>query len=436
MMLVALALQLLALLCLCRASSSSSGSRSHILPCFQPSHHISPGALLVTPYYHEAILGVNEGELVKLCYDPEDRPQTLLIIADFLQHFHVVDPTNQTFGVLMNSALARNNRPYEADCSYVSSLPLSHRLLPYASTELIAGFSHSRLEAARGESSHDASRRTCENLRASHALKPEFLPACIEEGARKINASRGLKHLIPHSYSYERQLLECDVFRLEPGEEGGREYVEGGTVFYPFKFPALQSLLEVLLINRNPLSPLQVCEVGFNLGHSSLFWLLFSPSVNVRAFDLGEHSYSHRSSSYLFSRFGPSRFAAGVTFGDSRSTLPSHLSAVLSGDLPPCDVVFIDGGHSFDVATSDIANLRGAVSLDHILIIDDVNQDEVERAWKWALDEGLVEEHGEIFEDNFFVEARKARSAMVYGVYTKEEKKAAAKPVSTLTTEL
>lgn len=32
-----------------------------------------------------------------------------------------------------------------------------------------------------------------------------------------------------------------------------------------------------------------------------------------------------------------------------------------------------------------------------------------------------MEENGEIFEDNFFVDARKARSSLVYGVYTKAE---------------
>ena len=34
---------------------------------------------------------------------------------------------------------------------------------------------------------------------------------------------------------------------------------------------------------------LEVCEVGFNFGHSSLLWLL-EPRVRVRSFDLGERS--------------------------------------------------------------------------------------------------------------------------------------------------
>ncbi len=232
-----------------------------------------------------------------------------------------------------------------------------------------------------------------------------------------VNANRGLRHLIHHSYSIERQRLDCEVFKKIDKSEFQK--VEGGIVFFPYKLPAMRSLLELLLDRRNPDSPFQVCEVGFNMGHSSLFWLLQSPTVSVRAFDIGMHDYAHRASSYLSSRFGALRLSSGVIFGDSRETLPLHQLAVRRGELPPCDLVFIDGGHSFEVAKSDILNFRGAVSDDHILIVDDIDGDEVERAWNWALSDGIIEEIGEIFEDNFYVDARNSRSSLVYGVYRK-----------------
>ena len=65
-----------------------------------------------------------------------------------------------------------------------------------------------------------------------------------------------------------------------------------------------------------------VCEVGFNMGHSSLNWLLTDEAVRVVSFDLGDNAYTRHGAAYLKERFGAHRLELVV--GDSAVTVPAY----------------------------------------------------------------------------------------------------------------
>jgi len=69
-------------------------------------------------------------------------------------------------------------------------------------------------------------------------------------------------------------------------------------------------------------SPLQICETGFNAGHSAVSWLLAAPHAKYQGFDAGElfHQYPRKNLELLQLLFGKERVQ--VEFGDSRRTLP------------------------------------------------------------------------------------------------------------------
>ena len=46
-----------------------------------------------------------------------------------------------------------------------------------------------------------------------------------------------------------------------------------------------------------------ICEIGFNAGHSALNWLSSHPTAHVTAFDLGQHQYSAHAVNFLSQYF-------------------------------------------------------------------------------------------------------------------------------------
>jgi hypothetical protein len=79
------------------------------------------------------------------------------------------------------------------------------------------------------------------------------------------------------------------------------------------------------------------------------------PSALVHSFDLCGHAYARPNYELLRSHFagrnGQERIA--LTCGNSLETVPAASKA-----LRECDVVRVDGGHSFDVALGDLLNAR------------------------------------------------------------------------------
>ena len=112
-----------------------------------------------------------------------------------------------------------------------------------------------------------------------------------------------------------------------------------------------------------------VCETGFNGGHSTYMWLTSHPSSKVMSFDLGDCPYAHKMAEYLASQF-PNRLT--VTFGDSTKTLPVFKERIkLSEPDFRCDIIIIDGGHTYPVAKADMDNFRSLAVPGHTLVVLD-----------------------------------------------------------------
>lgn len=133
-----------------------------------------------------------------------------------------------------------------------------------------------------------------------------------------------------------------------------------------------------------------VCEVGFNMGHSALYWLIVGAS-RVLSFDLGEHAYISPAATWLTERF-PGRVQ--VIVGDSRVTVPSFHA--MWPDVR-CDLIFVDGGHTEAAAEADLRNFEPMANrTHHIVLMDDVDNPDVARAWDNLLASGRAVEDGKV----------------------------------------
>ena len=95
-----------------------------------------------------------------------------------------------------------------------------------------------------------------------------------------------------------------------------------------------------------------ICEVGFNAGHSTAIWLSSNPTARVHSFDLFDHTWSMGAVRILQARF-PGRLT--VWKGDSLRTVPRWRAAEPGAR---CDLVHVDGKHSYFNAVFDFVNLQ------------------------------------------------------------------------------
>jgi len=162
------------------------------------------------------------------------------------------------------------------------------------------------------------------------------------------------------------------------------EYILGHTGFHYEKARALASIFADPRVKT-------VCEIGFNAGHSALNALLAREGIQVISFDLGEYwdSYSKHSYQLLSNNF-PNQLT--LVMGDSTDTVPHFIR-----ERPDqkCNILFVDGGHTKDVAAADIANMAPLANHTfHRLIVDDADWGPVREAWDEAVAGGMVKETG------------------------------------------
>jgi hypothetical protein len=111
----------------------------------------------------------------------------------------------------------------------------------------------------------------------------------------------------------------------------------------------------------------RLLEVGVNAGHSALLALSSNPRLEYYGVDIMSHAYTAQCVDFLKGEF-PGRLH--LFTGDSREVLPWLVSrrAELS-----FDIFHIDGGHTDDVARSDVSNCIRICSGErgrHILLDD------------------------------------------------------------------
>lgn len=115
-----------------------------------------------------------------------------------------------------------------------------------------------------------------------------------------------------------------------------------------------------------------ICEIGFNAGHSSMLMLLGrnEKPVNFTIFDIGHHPYTKPCFEYIQSKFQFANFE--YVEGDSTVIMPTWIENHKE-KMHTYDVVHIDGGHSEHCIQNDMKNTDLLVKKDGIVIVDDTN---------------------------------------------------------------
>lgn len=158
-------------------------------------------------------------------------------------------------------------------------------------------------------------------------------------------------------------------------------------------------------------------EIGFNVGFSS-YALLSTCPVEIVSFDLCERR-SVEAAKRMIDRKFPGRHT--LIRGDSRGTVPEY--AAMNPEVR-FDMIFIDGGHDYDVARADVQNMRALSTPATAVVMDDLTPwrswgKGPTRAWSEAIDAGVVVED-ELFKDGVRVDALEPPGARVWalGHYT------------------
>jgi predicted O-methyltransferase YrrM len=138
----------------------------------------------------------------------------------------------------------------------------------------------------------------------------------------------------------------------------------GFNLFEGYSQEIKQQVNDLIKLTNKP--NINVMEIGFNAGHSAEIFLHFNKTLKLTSFDLGCHDYVLTAKEYIDSTY-PNRHT--LILGDSTVTIPKYYDD--NKDLK-FDVIFIDGGHDYEIAKSDIKNCFNLAHKNTIIILDDV----------------------------------------------------------------
>jgi predicted O-methyltransferase YrrM len=110
---------------------------------------------------------------------------------------------------------------------------------------------------------------------------------------------------------------------------------------------------------------LNVMEIGFNAGHSAEVFLQNNKELTLTSFDLGGNDYVNAAKEYIDATY-PNRH--NLILGDSRITIPIYLKNNKDSKF---DIIFIDGGHTYEIAKTDMENCFHLAHKDTIVMLDD-----------------------------------------------------------------
>jgi predicted O-methyltransferase YrrM len=119
------------------------------------------------------------------------------------------------------------------------------------------------------------------------------------------------------------------------------------------------------LINLTQQPNINIMEIGFNAGHSAEVFLNNNNNLILTSFDLGEHNYVATAKKYIDSVY-PDRHK--LILGDSSKTIPLFIKENKDTKF---DFIFIDGGHNYEMAKTDMENCKFLAHKDTIVALDD-----------------------------------------------------------------
>jgi hypothetical protein len=127
-------------------------------------------------------------------------------------------------------------------------------------------------------------------------------------------------------------------------------------------------------INLLPSSNLNICEIGFNAGHSTslIANTLDNKSYNFYIFDIAEHIYTKPCFELFKSTFKNDNNNFYFIEGNSIITIPEFINNNLIGTF---DFIHIDGGHTKECIENDFKYADILIKNNGIIIIDDTNID-------------------------------------------------------------
>lgn len=163
---------------------------------------------------------------------------------------------------------------------------------------------------------------------------------------------------------------------------------------YTQQCPHQVASLETLTKNKNIVS---IMEIGFNAGHSSEIFLNINHKANIVSFDIGSHDYLHIGKEYIDKTF-PNRHE--LFLGNSLTSVPKYIQEHPGKTF---DFIFIDGGHDYEIAKSDILNCKSLAHKETIVAVDDIVYNKKwirkwtrgpNRAWEEAKSNNIIKELG------------------------------------------
>lgn len=162
--------------------------------------------------------------------------------------------------------------------------------------------------------------------------------------------------------------------------DGGARIYEGGA-----------SVAEATYLQELALSSkaVDIAEIGFNVGFSSIAFLEASPDTRVVSFELDTRRAVELAKEFVDERY-PGRHE--LVIGNSVETVPGYARE----HERRFDLVFVDGGHEYEIATADIGNACRIAKPGALIVMDDLVPWHPwgvgpHQAWQEATESGIID---------------------------------------------